>query len=215
MPTCTSSQYRGVAPVAPWGMGSGGSRTLKREIVAGDPRLIRGAKDGIWRLPAKADYVPATPPQPGVAEAVADSGAIVTTDIHKDGVARSPLVNYMGRDLAIRHLSNWMGDQGWLQNIRWSIMDPRAGAALGKPVPSNPRAEHFLDQVPGMKGRFVSAHGLTQDVAIVKSYVTGKQVRDGQFLADLVWWVETIDGQVWLEGAATVKLPSKRQPAQH
>jgi hypothetical protein len=204
-----------VAPVAPWGMGSGGSRTLKREIVAGDPRLIRGAKDGIWRLPAKADYVPATPPQPGVAEAVADSGAIVTTDIHKDGVARSPLVNYMGRDLAIRHLSNWMGDQGWLQNIRWSIMDPRAGAALGKPVPSNPRAEHFLDQVPGMKGRFVSAHGLTQDVAIVKSYVTGKQVRDGQFLADLVWWVETIDGQVWLEGAATVKLPSKRQPAQH
>jgi hypothetical protein len=209
-----------VAPVPPWGMGVGGSRSMKKEIMAGDSRLIRGAKDGIWRLPDKRDYVPTTPPPPegsGVAaDAVAsDTGAIVTTDIHKDGVARSPLVNYMGRDLAIRHLGNWMGDKGWLQNIRWSIMDPRASAALGKPVPSNPRAVHYLDQVPFMQGRFVNAHGLTQDLAIVKSYVSDKNVRNGEFLVELVWWIETIDGQIWLEGGATVKLPSRRQAAPH
>lgn len=201
-----------VAPVPPWGMGSGGSRTLKREIL--DPvlskALIRGAKDGIWRTAARDGYVPVPPAQPGAADGPAPAGAITTTDIHKDGEQRSPLVNYMGRDLAIRHLSNWMGDRGWLQNIRWSIMDPRGHAAHGKPVPRNPAAVHYLDQVPSMKGRFVGEHGLTQDVALVQSEVVGKSVRDGAFTVDLVWWIETIDGKVWEEGGATVQLPSKR-----
>jgi hypothetical protein len=201
-----------VAPVPPWGMGAGGSRTLKREIL--DPvlskSLIRGAKDGIWRTAARDGYVPTPPAQPGLADGPAPAGAIVTTDIHKDGEQRSPLVNYMGRDFAIRHLSNWMGDRGWLQNIRWSIMDPRGHAAHGKPVPRNPAAVHYLDQVPSMKGRFVQAHGLTQDVALVQSEVVGKSVRDGAFTVELVWWIETIDGKVWEEGGATVQLPSKR-----
>lgn len=205
-----------VVPIKPWGMGSGGSRTLKREIL--DPELsktlIRGAKDGIWRTAQRSGYIPDTPPQPAMDDAMPpmpDPGGIVTTDIHKDGEKRSPLVNYMGRDFAIRHLSQWMGDHGWLHNIRWSIMDPRGHAAHGMPVPANPAAEHFLDRVPSMKGRFVEAHGLTQDVALVKSEVVGKSVRDGAFFAELVWWIETIDGQVWQEGAATVKLPSKSQ----
>lgn len=202
-----------VTPIAPWGMGAGGSRSMKREMM--DPALfktmVRGAKDGIWRLPERGAYVPAVPATPGGKDdAAAQDGAIVTTDIHKDGVKRSPLVNYMGRDLAIRHLGNWMGDQGWLQNIRWTIMDPRAFPAFGMKVPANPRAEHFLDQVPSMRGKYVSEHGLTEDIALVKSQVTGKYVQDGQFMADLVWWIETIDGKVWLEGAATVKLPSRQ-----
>lgn len=201
-----------VAPVAPWGMGAGGSRTLRREIM--DPALfrtmVRGAKDGIWRLRDRSAYVPAVPSTPGTGDGQPEFGAIDTTDIHKDGAKRSPLVNYMGRDMAIRHLDNWMGDQGWLYNIRWSIMDPRAFPAYGKNVPTNPRAEHFLDKVPSMRGKYVSEHGLTQDVAIVKSQVTNKYVLDGQFMADLVWWIETIDGKVWLEGAASVKLPSRQ-----
>lgn len=203
-----------VSPVKPWGMGSGGSRTLKREIL--DPELskslIRGAKDGILRTAQRDGYVPRTPPQPAMDDAMPpmpDVGGIVTTDIHKDGEKRSPLVNYMGRDFAIRHLGNWMGDKGWVHNIRWSIMDPRGHAAHGMPVPANPAAEHFLDRVSSMKGKFVAAHGLTQDVALIKSEVVGKSVRDGEFFAELVWWIETIDGQVWQEGAATVKLPSK------
>lgn len=208
-----------VAPVAPWGMGSGGSRTLKRDLL--DPALsktlVRGAKDGIWRTAERSGYVPATPPQApsqnGVLPAPADDGAIRTTDIHKDGEKRSPLINYMGRDYAIRHLSNWMGDAGWLHNIRWSIMDPRGHAARGKPVPSNPAAEHFLDRVPAMKGRFVSEHGLTQDVALVRSEVVGKYARDGAFYTDLVWWIETLDGKVWEEGAATVRLPARAESA--
>lgn len=207
-----------VAPVSPWGMGSGGSRTLKREIMDAKTfaTMIRGAKDGIWRLPRREDQVPAAPPLPAGMSAPAggpppDAGAIASTDIHKDGARRAPLINYMGREFAIRHLSNWMGDRGWLQEIRWSIMDPRANAAYGKPAPANPQAERFLDRVSGMRGRHVSEHGLTQDVAIVKSEVVAKSVRDDAFVVDLVWWVETIDGKIWQEGAATVKLPSRRR----
>jgi hypothetical protein len=114
-----------VAPIAPWGMGAGGSRSMRGEIMdpAVFPTMVRGAKDGIWRLHERAAYVPAVPAALDAKEGqAAAAGAIDTTDIHKDGAKRSPLVNYMGRELAIRHLGNWMGDQGWLYNIRWSIM---------------------------------------------------------------------------------------------
>jgi hypothetical protein len=216
-PTLDGPILASVSPVPPWGMGSGGSRTLKAEILAGDPALVRGAKDGIWRTRTRSAQVPPPPPQPAgfTGGPPPDSGAITTTDIHKDGEQRSPLVNYMGRDLAIRHLDNWMGDAGWLHTIRWSIMDPRGHAAAGKPVPTNPRAERFLNRlvpyVPAMKDRYVSAHGLTQDVALVQSRVVAKAIVDGQPLAELVWWIETLDGQIWQEGAATVKLPRKPQ----
>ncbi len=206
-----------VTPSAPWGMGAGGSRTMKAEILnpANFATMIRGDKDGLYRLPDEhaanpappADWAP-PPPPPGM-----DAGAIDTTDIHKDGTQRSPLINFMGREFAIRHLTNWMGDAGWLQNISWSIMDPRGHAKYGKPVPTNPKASHWLDRVPGLQGRFVEEHGLTQDVAIVKSVVTDKDVRDGVFLAHLVWWIETIDEKIWLEGSATIQLPSRHAKA--
>ncbi len=200
-----------VAPIPPWGMGAGGSRTLKREIM--DPKLakglIRGEKDGIWRLQSRADYVPVPPPSPVIPGAPTLDGGIDTTNIHKEGAKRAPLVNYLGRDLAIRALTNWAGDRAWLENIRWTIMDPRGMADVGDPVPSDPLAEHFLDRVPSMKGRYVNTHGLTQDVAIVKSEVVGKYIKDGKPMVDLVWWVETIDGYIFEEGMATYRLALK------
>jgi hypothetical protein len=67
----------------------------------------------------------------------------------------------------------------------------------------------LLERVPRPDGaRFV--HGLTGDLAIVKSRVYDKYVRDGLFYADLAWWIETIEGDIWLVGLATIKLPSKR-----
>jgi hypothetical protein len=203
-----------VAPTAPWGMGIGGSRTMKKEIM--DPKtfktMIRGEKDGIYRLPNKADYIPPVPDDPSTAQRPpmpAEEGAIDTKDIHKTTETRAFLINYMGRDIAIRHIDNWMGDRGWIYNIRWSIMDPLAHAAYGKIAPNNPQAEYFLGKVPKMNGRHVLAHGLTGDLAIVKSCVYDKYARDGEFFVELGWWVETIDGYIWEEGGATVKLPSK------
>jgi len=201
-----------VSPVPPWGMGIGGSRTMKKEIMDPDifETMIRGEDDGIYRLPNKEDYIPSTPGiAPKAKEPMGDAD-IDTTDIHKKTDDRAVLINYMGRDFAIRHINNWMGDHGWLHNVRWSIMDPKAHALYGKNVPVNSQAERFLFRVPKMTGKHVNAHGLTGDVAIVKSYVYDKYVRDGDFLVELVWWIESIEGDIWEEGGATVMLPSKR-----
>jgi hypothetical protein len=205
-----------LAPTKPWGMGTGGSRTMKKEIM--DPEIfktmIRGEKDGIYRLPNREDYVPAIPddpatvPMPPMRE---EGGAdIDTAEIHKQTESRAVLINFLGRDLAVRHINNWMGVHGWIRNIRWGIMPAEAHAALGKNVPVNPDAEYFLGKIPHMKGRHALAHGLTGDLALVKSYVYDKYFLDDEPLVELGWWIETIEGDIWLEGGATVRLASKR-----
>jgi hypothetical protein len=206
-----------LAPTTPYGMGTGGSRTLKSEIMdpAIFPTMVRGEQDGIYRLPDRGACVPAVPdgavPFFMVDPGAADDGAVDTKNIHKAGPDRAVLINFLGRDLAIRHLNNWMGDHGWLHNIRWGIMPAEAMAAHGKPVPENPRLRELLERVPRPEGaRFV--HGLTGDLAIVKSRVYDKYVRDDLFYAELAWWIETIEGDIWLMGLATVKLPSRRVP---
>jgi hypothetical protein len=202
-----------ILPMAPYGMGIGGSRTLKKEIL--EPRIfksmVRGKEDGIYRLANRDDCIP---PVPDISKeaitAIEEQIGIKTVDIHRPSENRAALINYFGRDIAIRHINNWMGDQGWLSNVRWGIMPPEAHAAHGKYVAINPEAERFLEKVPKMKGKYILTHGLTGDLGIVKSYVYDKQVRDGEFLVDLAWWVETIDGYIWENGGATVRLPSKR-----
>lgn len=203
-----------VLPIAPWGMGLGGSRTMKKEIMnpAIFKSMIRSDKDGIYRLPNRASYIPQIPDDPAtvhVPEQTNDEG-VNTQNIHKATLTRSVLINYFGRDIAIRHINNWMGDHGWLYNICWGIMPPEAHAAHGKLVPENPQAHRFLEKVPKMKGKHVLTHGLSGDVAIVKSYICNKYVYDNQFFVVLVWWIETIDGYIWEEGSATVKLPLKK-----
>ena len=206
-----------VSPIKPWGQGAGGSRTLKAEIM--DPAtfktMLRGEKDGIWRMAERKDNIPLTPEIKAEAGSPPPpNGEIDTTNIHKEGAQRSILVNYMGRDLAVRMIQNWMGDTGWLDTMRWSIMDPRGLRDVGLSVPRDPLAEHWLDEVPGMRGRYVQTHGMTQDVAITKSEVVGKYVKNGRFLVDLVWWIETIDGKIFEEGKATVRLPSRTDKAE-
>jgi hypothetical protein len=206
-----------VAPSAPYGMGIRGSRTLRRETM--DPAvfatMIRGERDGIYRLPAREDCVPPVPD--GVVpffqvdpEGVELGRVVDTRDVHKVGPDRAILVNFLGRDLALRHIDNWMGDHGWVRNIRWGIMPAEALAAVGKIVPKDTGVEYFLGKVPFMAGKHALAHGLTGDLAVVKSYVYDKSVRDGEFLVDLAWWIETIESDIWQEGGATVKLPSAR-----
>lgn len=192
----------------PYGMGTGGSRTLKREIL--DPKIFRTmvrGEDGIWRLPNKADYFPAVP------DGAAPRERPTTANIWNNEVIQDPrriVVNFVGRDVAIRHINNWIGDQGWLYNIRWGIIPAATMAEYGKPVPENPDAERFLDRVPFLKGKEVNAHPLTNDLFIVKSYVYDKYFGDGVGYADLAWWIETIDGYIIYEGGATVRLPSRQ-----
>jgi hypothetical protein len=202
-----------VTPTSPYGMGTGGSRTMRKEIM--DPQIFktmtRDQDTGIYLLPNKADYVPAVPDVKPM-EPPADTksaGDVDTKDIHKQTDTRAVLINYFGRDIAIRHIDNWMGDHGAITDLRWGIMERGTHANFGVTVPQSPISEDFLAHVPYMKGKCVNAHGFTTDLAIVKSYVYNKYVKDGDFYVDLAWWVESIDGYVWEAGGATVKLPSK------
>jgi len=206
-----------LSPSKPYGMGIGGSRTLRHEIM--DPAvfatMVRDGDDGIYRLPDRCGHVPTVPDDASPFYVVDTEGnglspVLDSREIHKSGSDRAVLINILGRDLAVRHLNNWMGDHGWLRNIRWGIMPAEGHAALGKTVPKDPGAEYFLGKVPFLAGRHCMAHGLTGDLAIVKSYVYDKRVRDGEFLVELAWWIETIEGEIWTEGGATVKLPSAR-----
>ena len=213
-----------VTPTEPFGMGTGGSRTLKKEIM--DPETFKTMhkdENGIW-LPAKeSDYIPAVPPlaQGGqeapapaaAAPAAEQSGAdINTADIHKTaGSDRAVIFNFVGRDFAVRNINNWMGDKGWFYNIRWSIMAPSAMAAVGKRTIQSPIAERYVHRVPllAQANRVVNTHPLSYDVGIVQAYVEKKYVRNNEFFVDLVWWVEDINGNIFEEGGATVRLPSK------
>jgi hypothetical protein len=201
-----------INPVKPYGMGTGGSRTMKKEIM--DPAIfkimIRDPQTGIYALPNKADYIPAVPDQDKEkGGGMMDTGSVDTKDIHKQTESRAALINFFGRDVAIRSIHNWMGDRSVITNIRWGIMESETHAMWGKIVPKSPYSEDFLSHVPFMKGKHVSAHGLTTDLAITKSYVYNKYVKDGDYLVDVAWWVESIDGYIWEAGGVTVKLPSK------
>ncbi len=220
----------GAMPSKPYGMGIGGSRTLKKEILDRKTfrRMVRD-ENGIWHLRDKADYIPAVPDGAALGMQIdpndkpkddadidtadihkdKDAGDVDTTDIHKKTDTRGILINFVGRDIAIRHINNWIGERGWLHNIRWGIMPAATHTAHGKPVPENPDVEHFLARVPFMQGKDVNAHPLTGDLFMVKSYVYDKYFRDGEGYAELAWWIETIDGYIVEAGGATVRLPSR------
>lgn len=261
-----------VNPTQPYGMGTAGSRTLKKEIM--DPEIFKTMhkdENGIWLTDNREDYIPSVPstgtqggrgggaptgappaggqggaPQggapagspppssgqggapggapagvqggpPGDAPAGGQEGA-PTGDINIAGIhestagQRAVVFNFMGRDMAIRNINNWMGDKGWLYNIRWSIMAPSAMAAVGKTaVPVSSYSERYVQRVPILKeaNKIVNAHPLSYDLAIVQAYVENKYEKDGEYFVDLVWWIESIDGYIWEEGGATVKLPSR------
>jgi acyl dehydratase len=162
--------------------------------------------------PGAQGGAPAGAPQGGAPAGSGPASDIDTKEIHKQvGSERAVLINYVGRDIAIRHVDNWMGDKGWIYNIRWSIMAPSALASVGLKVAANPFSERFVDQVPKLKAanKVVNAHGLTYELAIVKSYVAKKYQKGNEYFVDLIWWIENLDGYIWEEGGATVKLPSK------
>ncbi len=216
-------------PTKPYGQGIGGSRTLKKEIM--DPAIFKTLikdENGIWLTSNKEGYIPTAPStggrdgapagappsggQGGAPAASGPAGDIDTKEIHKQvGSERAALINYVGRDIAIRHINNWMGDKGWIYNIRWSIMAPSALASVGLKVAANPASERFVDQVPKLKAanKVVNAHGLTYELAIVKSYIAKKYQKGNEYFVDIIWWIENLDGYIWEEGGATVRLPSK------
>ena len=201
-------------PTPPYGMGIGGSRTMKKELL--DPAMADqfdyDEKTGVY-FPKDPAILTPEPPEyddprrnmgPPPAPPAGEGGAPAPKPEPKRGI----FINFAGRDFAIRHINNYMGDHGWLKEISWGIMTDLSD--YGYSFPMNPEAPNYVALAPAMAGRHLDAHGLQHDVMIIKSQVYDKQVKDGEYLVKLAFWMETLDGYVYEHGSATIRLPHKQ-----
>ncbi|NTV89755.1 MAG: MaoC family dehydratase [Clostridiales bacterium] len=117
--------------------------------------------------------------------------------------SRAVFYNFTARNFILRMVSNWMGDDGFIRGFKWRFQN------LFKCMSGNRPGEEFLNLVPYMKGKYVNRHGMEGDTPICKGYVTDKYIKDGEHLAELVCWAETLDGDVIQVVSCTVKLLSR------
>ena len=193
------------------GHGKGGSITIKQLMLDEEYRktMILDENTGIWYPPKKEDYIPAFPNLNGDIATDERGENFSEVEIHAKSGDRAVLLNYVGRDIAMRHVNNWIGNHGWVRQISWEIMSSELMAMYGKDVPKSPFYGDYLKKVPYMCNKILDAHPLSEDLAIVKSCVTDKYIENGEHLVELVWWIETIDHYIYCDGLAVVKLPSK------
>lgn len=188
----------------PNGLGYGGTRTLKREILTPETfrNMVRNPYDGVYRLARWNDSYPVPP--------LKDPGEL---RMENDDPASEPghryhFINIYGRDIHFRHIHNYFGDRAVIRELRWSIMSPEALEECempGRPEHPNYKRYHKLDP----EGRPVTAHGLEGDIALTKSYVRRKYIEDGRGCVELIWSVEDIEGNVWQEGSTILELPRR------
>lgn len=194
----------------PNGLGFGGTRTLKKEIL--DPEIfktmVRNPYDGIYRLPHWNDCYPQPPAW--IDALFNNTLHMPTDDPTAEPSFRWHYINIFGRDLHFRHLYNWAGDHMKIQKISWSIMSPESLQECDMPgLPEHPNYVRYHKFIPN--GRPVTAHGLEGDVSLMKSCVQSKYIEDGKACVRLIWWIEDIEGNVWQEGESVIELPRKEQ----
>lgn len=203
-------------PPDPWGPGYGGSRSLYREYADDETfaKMIRNPHDGIYRLQKRSMSFPEIPEGLTTAFSNGGGGAFgewsfeASDDPTSEPPERAIFINFFGRDVALRHIFNYMGHHGKLKDLSWGIMDCKMFAAKGFDFPEDPNIPRFLDVLPDMKD-VVMTHGLERDCMIIKSRVFEKCIENGDHVVKLAWWIETIDGLVFESGHATIALPTK------
>ncbi len=193
------------------GMGNGGTRTLRHEILDPEFRktMVRSPKNGIYRMPNRADAWPQEP-QLRLKYGEEFGGGFRSVDLpHGEESNRFMLINFMGPDVALRHFNNFMGNHGRLVDIQWGIMSPESLASRGYTIPAAESHVDFLSVVPFKAGQPITEHGMERDVMWVKSYVYDKYCADGRHYVRLAWWIDTILGETYESGWATIELPSR------
>ena len=204
-PTLDGPVFTGAQPHESSGHGKGGTRNLKSFMLNGDP-MDQDPITGIYTPKDMAAYIPAFPRLED--DKTDERGENFSeTDIHAKTGDREVLMNYVGRDIALRHVNNWMGDHGWLKTIRWEIMSQDLMKLYGKDVPAAPYMKNFMQKIPYMRDKILDAHPLSGDIALVHSCVTDKYILNGEPLVELTWWAETIDHYIMIDGQAIVRLP--------
>lgn len=166
-------------------------------------------------------YVPVVPPQtpPPMPEPDGDNPpppmpveGKKSSEKLSDG--RFVFMNTLARRFAQRMITNWMGDDGFLHREGWCIMPVVYGYDGLIPdhdwMPELFDKTPYFEKVPYLKDKRALVHGLAGDVSINRAYVTDKYIdSNGRHLVDLVWWCETIEGDIFQEGFFTVQLPSR------
>ncbi len=201
-------------PAYRYGMGIGGTRTLKQEIM--DPefraKMVRDRIDGIYRMMNRANSYPNYPSYAEVKYSTDLGGGARSVDYpHHAEVPRFIFINFMGRDYVLRHLNNFMGDNGKLMEITWGIMNPECMEAVGFALPKSACYEDYLAPVPFKSMSDIKTHGMERDVMWVKSYVFDKYCRNGKHFVKLAWWIDTILGETFEAGQAVIQLPIKNE----
>ena len=168
--------------------GSSDTRTIRLQME--DPetfaKMVRSDYDGRWYLPE---------------------------DLPDPEKKRSIVMNFHARDAAVRMMTNWCGDHGWIKNIKWRIMRKTPGYDTPE-YPDNP--ESFVKDVPySADPRLANwyehqQHGLVGDFLLCNGYITRKWEENGEHLVEMQWWVSILFGQVYEEGSTIFRLPSKQ-----
>lgn len=210
-PTAEGPIESSASPTPPYGMGIGGSRTLRHELMDPDfkEKMIRCEETGIWYPRDPGDLTPTPPPHKR-------KGGPMDPSLFKDKEPepypthanhRGIFINFIGRDYALRHINNFMGSHGWLKEIRWGIMTELK--EQGYTFPMNDKIPNYVTLIPAANGKRLRAHGLQYDTMIIKSQVLEKYVENGEYLVKLGWWIETFEGDVFEHGDAIIKLPHR------
>lgn len=91
------------------------------------------------------------------------------------------------RQMLIQMLTDWIGDEGWLQRINTQF--------------------RAMDYPRHMKTLLGPEDG---DTLTCKGKVTGKSEKDGRHLVELDIWLENSKGETTTSGTATVMLPTRK-----
>lgn len=197
-----------------FGLVLGGDRTLREEIMDPDKfkTMVRNPYDGIYRLTSRNAELPYPPERlvaPYLKEDEPFPPAFENDDPACEPFFRFHFINHLGRDLMFRHFYNYFGDHSLITDWHWAIMSPDCMKQYGFDYVMHPNYEPICDMHPSLKNIHVNSHGLEGDVGITNSYVVDKYIRDGKHFIKLAWWIEEIEGSVWEEGWAEIRLPAR------
>lgn len=124
--------------------------------------------------------------------------------------SRPVYYNTTARNQALRMITNWCGDDGFVSKVAWRLIYEYPERY--NVFPEEWDRPSYLFKVPYLKeaGRYMNGHGLVGDTSISKGYVTDKFIDEaGNHCVEIVAWVENLEGMILQELEFVVQLPSR------
>lgn len=120
---------------------------------------------------------------------------------------RPAFYNHMPIFYVCRAFQNWIGNAAKLDTVAWRIMNNLPG--YENDIREFPEEDSYIGLVPELAGKKIDTHGMAGDLIWIKTYVADKYQQNGENIVKVVYWIQTIDEEIYEEGYVLVKLPSK------